>query len=83
MIQLGNGNQIDSFFVGGAAREKYLNYFADGGVRIGNTAGYLAVNGARNGTDTLTVNGSSFFNGNITCTGNIKIDNQDRINFGD
>ena len=83
MIQLGNGNQIDSFFVGGAVREMYLNYFADGGVRIGNTAGYLAVNGARNGTDILTVNGSSFLNGDITCTGNIKIDNQDRITFGD
>ena len=83
MIQLGNGNQIDSFFVGGAVREMYLNYFADGGVRIGNTAGYLAVNGARNGTDILTVNRSSYLNGNITCTGDIKIDNQDRITFGD
>ena len=82
MIQVGNGNQIDSFFIGGAVREMYLKYFADGGVRIGNTAGYLAVNGARNGTDILTVNGSSYFNGDITCTGNIKIDNQDRITFG-
>ena len=83
MIQLGNGNQIDSFFVGGGAREMYLNYFSDTGVRIGNTAGNLAVNGARNGTDILTVNGSSYMNGNITCTGSIKIDNQDRITFGD
>ena len=82
-IGLGNGNQIDSFFVGGGAREMYLNYVSDTGVRIGNTAGYLAVNGARNGTDTLTVNGSSYFNGHITCTGNIEIDNQDRITFGD
>ena len=82
-IQLGNGNQIDSFFVGGGVREMYLNYFSDTGVRIGNTAGYLAVNGARNGTDIPTVNGSSYLNGDITCTGNIKIDNQDRITFGD
>ena len=52
MIQLGNGNQIDSF-VGGVVREMYLSYFADGGVRTGNTAGYLTVNGARNGTDIL------------------------------
>ena len=82
-IQLGNGQKIDAFAIGGSAQEMQLNYFADGGVRIGNTAGYLAVNGARNGTDILTVNGSSYMNGNITCNSNIKIDNQDRITFGD
>ena len=72
-IQLGNGNQIDSFFVGGAVREMYLNYFADGGVRIANLDGYLAINGARNGTDRLTVNGSSYLDGNITATSNINM----------
>ena len=80
---LGNGQKIDAFAIGGSVQEMQLNYFADGRVRIGNTAGIFAVNGARNETHILTVNGSSYMNGNITCTGNIKIDNQDRITFGD
>ena len=35
-----------------------LNYISNSGVRIGNTAGYLAINGLRNGTDILDINGA-------------------------
>ena len=82
-IRFRNGNQIDTTFVGGAVREMYLNYYSDGGVRIGNLDGYLTVNGARNGTDRLTVNGNSYLAGDITATSNINMLNQNRFYFGD
>ena len=83
MIQLGNGNQIDSFLVGGAVREMYLNYFADGGVRIGNTAGYLGINSSQHTDNQLTVGGKSYLGGDVEVIGNITLRSLDRITFGD
>ena len=65
-IQLGNGQQIDTWTSGRAGQEMQLHYLADTGVRIGNADGYLTIKGARNGTNELTVNGDSYFAGNIT-----------------
>ena len=67
-----NGNEIFATGDGGADEELLLNYYTDAGVRIGNaTDAYLTIKGARNGTDTLTVNGSTYFGGAVSYNGDI------------
>ena len=67
-----NGNEIFATGDGGADEELLLNYYTDYGVRIGNaTDAYLTIKGARNGTDTLTVNGSTYFGGAVSYNGDI------------
>ena len=67
-----NGNEIFATGDGGADEELFLNYYTSYGVRIGNaTDAYLTIKGARNGTDTLTVNGSTFFGGAVSYHGDI------------
>ena len=67
-----NGNEIFATGDGGGDEELLLNYFTDAGVRIGNaTDAYLTIKGARNGTDTLTVNGSTYFGGAVSYNGDI------------
>ena len=67
-----NGNEIFVTGDGGADEELLLNYYTDAGVRIGNaTDAYLTIKGARNGTDTLTVNGSTYFGGAVSYNGDI------------
>ena len=62
-----NGNEIFATGDGGADEELLLNFYTDAGVRIGNaTDAYLTIKGARNGTDTLTVNGSTYFGGAVS-----------------
>ena len=71
-----NGNEIHATGDGGVDEELLLNYYTDAGVRIGNaTDGYLTINGARNGTDTLTVNGSTYFGGAVSYNGDIILTN--------
>ena len=68
-----NGNEIYATGNAGADEELLWNY-TDAGVRIGNsTDAYLTIKGARNGTDTLTVNGSTYFGGAVSYTGDIVI----------
>ena len=67
-----NGNEIFATGDGGADEELLLNYYTDAGVRIGNaTDAYLTIKGARNGTDTLTVNGFTYFGGAVSYNGDI------------
>ena len=69
-----NGNEFFATGDGGVDEELLLNYYTDAGVRIGNsTDAYLTIKGARNGTDTLTVNGSTYFGGAVTYNGDIVI----------
>ena len=69
-----HGNEIYATGNAGADEELLLNYYTDAGVRIGNsTDAYLTIEGARNGTDTLTVNGSTYFGGAVSYTGDIVI----------
>ena len=71
-----NGNEIFATGDGGADEELLLNYYTDAGVRIGNaTESYLTIRGARNGTDTLTVNGSTYFGGAVSYNGDIVLTN--------
>ena len=71
-----NGNEIFATGDGGADEELLLNYYTDAGVRIGNaTDAYLTIKGARNGTDTLTVNGSTYFGGAVSYNGDIVLTN--------
>ena len=71
-----NGNEIHATGDGGVDEELLLNYYTDAGVRIGNaTDGYLTINGARNGTDALTVNGSTYFGGAVSYNGDIILTN--------
>ena len=56
-FKIGDGKSIDCW-TGGVGQEMQLNYISNSGVRIGNTAGYLAINGLRNGTDILDINGA-------------------------
>ena len=78
-----NANEIYSMVIGGAAQELALNKYVDGGVRVGNIAGYLTVNGARNGSDTLTVNGTSYFSNNIVCDDKVRTNIIDTNNDSD
>ena len=64
-----NANEIYSTVIGGGKQELALNKYVDGGVRVGDTTGYLTVNGAQNASDALTVNGSSYLSGNVNCNG--------------
>ena len=67
-----NGNEIFATGDGGADEELLLNYYTDYGVRIGNeTDAYLTIKGARNGTNTLTVNGDTYFGGAVSYNGDI------------
>ena len=67
-----NGNEIYATGDGGVDEELLLNYHTDAGVRIGNaTDAYLTIKGVRNGTDTLTVNGSTYFGGAVSYNGDI------------
>ena len=71
-----NGNEIYTTGDGGVDEELLLNYHTDAGVRIGNaTDAYLTIKGARNGTDTLTVNGSTYFGGAVSYNGDIVLTN--------
>ena len=71
-----NGNEIFATGDGGADEELLLNYYTDAGVRIGNaTNAYLTIKGARNGTDTLTVHGSTYFGGAVSYNGDIVLTN--------
>ena len=71
-----NGNEIFATGDGGADEELLLNYYTDAGVRIGNaTDAYLTIKGARNGTHTLTVNGSTYFGGAVSYNGDIVLTN--------
>ena len=71
-----NGNEIFATGDGGVDEELLLNYYTDAGVRIGNaTDAYLTIKGARNGTDTLTVNGSTYFGGTVSYNGDIVLTN--------
>ena len=51
---LGKWQQIDTLAVGGAGQEMRLNYFADAGARIVNTAGFVA-KGRQKGANERTV----------------------------
>ena len=67
-----NGNEIYATGDGGVDEELLLNYYTDAGVRIGNaTDAYLTIKGARNGTHTLTVNGTSYFGDDVNCNEDI------------
>ena len=57
-FKIGDGKSIDCWTTGGVGQEMQLNYISNSCVRIGNTAGYLAINGLRNGTDILDMNGA-------------------------
>ena len=71
-----NGNEIFVTGDGGVDEELLLNYYTDYGVRIGNaTDAYLTIKGARNGTDTLTVHGSTYFGGAVSYNGDIVLTN--------
>lgn len=47
-----------------------LNYFADTGVRISNTEGYLTIKSACNGKNELTVDSASYLGGAVEILGN-------------
>ena len=71
-----NGNEIFTTGDGGADEELLLNYYTDAGVRIGNaTDAYLTIKGARNGKNTLTVNGDTYFGGAVSYNGDIVLTN--------
>ena len=71
-----NGNEIFATGDGGVDEELLLNYYTDAGVRIGNaTDAYLTIKGARNGTNTLTVNGDTYFGGAVSYNGDIVLTN--------
>ena len=82
-IQLGNGQQIDTWTTGGLKQEMQLNYVADDGVRIGNANGYLGINSSQHTDNQLTVGGKSYLGGDVEIVGDISMRNLDRITFGD